>query len=410
MNGRIPLGKKEDLHLEFKGAAALMEPEKIAREVVAMLNAEGGEVWVGLREEEGRAVAVEPIQEPEKDLRRLLDFLVDSIEPSPTHSEIRLEAVSRSEGAILCASVKPDPGRRPYALLRKGGRFFWLRIEDRLRQMDREEIGRAFANLKPNRDEVEQAEQALKGESKKLQVELSRKRDGIFWLRVKPVPGFSLDLDALEASDLLIDPTLSGNRRTGHNFTAAYASGGRLPQRVVHRLIVGREDDFQLSIHRHEGIDFRAPLKAFHAGIENEAAPNPLEGLFLLEYPISLFRLLSKMLGDERLWEEPVPQETMFLATVALLRLEGWSLRSYSYQPGVSRGRWLDYLRNKPRFCDTPDLMLEKPIAMRAMEVKTSPDWCGFRLVRLIYEAFGYGAEQMPPEFNQKAGRLVLPE
>src|SRR6185295_6915349 len=38
MSDEIPLGKKEDLHLELKGADSLKDPEKIAREVVAMLN------------------------------------------------------------------------------------------------------------------------------------------------------------------------------------------------------------------------------------------------------------------------------------------------------------------------------------------------------------------------------------
>lgn len=82
MSALIPLGQKEGPRLELKGADVLKDPEKIAREIVAMLNAEGGEVWVGLREEGNRAVAVEEIADPEGEQRRLLDFLGDVVEPS----------------------------------------------------------------------------------------------------------------------------------------------------------------------------------------------------------------------------------------------------------------------------------------------------------------------------------------
>ena len=44
MTDRVPLGEKEDLHREFKSRDALKKPEIIAREVVAMLNADGGTV------------------------------------------------------------------------------------------------------------------------------------------------------------------------------------------------------------------------------------------------------------------------------------------------------------------------------------------------------------------------------
>ena len=82
MSRRVPLGRKEDFHLELKGRDALDDPEKIAREVVAFLNAEGGDVWVGLGEEAGRAVKVEPIPDPEREQRRLVDYLIETIEPS----------------------------------------------------------------------------------------------------------------------------------------------------------------------------------------------------------------------------------------------------------------------------------------------------------------------------------------
>ena len=137
---RVPLGRKEDFHLEFKGRDALGDPEKIAREVVAFLNADGGEVWVGLGEEDGRAVKVEPISDAEQAQRRLLDFLIETVEPSPSAKEVRVEVVDEGEGAVLRVGVQPDGGRGPYAFLRKGGRHFVLRIGERIRPMSREEV------------------------------------------------------------------------------------------------------------------------------------------------------------------------------------------------------------------------------------------------------------------------------
>jgi hypothetical protein len=43
-------------------------------------------------------------------------------------------------------------------------------------------------------------------------------------------------------------------------------------------------------------------------------------------------------------------------------------------------------------------------------EVRDHPDRCGFLLTSRVYEAFGFGLDQMPRELDQKAGRLILPE
>jgi len=408
MNNEIPLGKKEDLHLELKGADALKDPEKIAREVVAMLNAEGGEVWVGLREEEGRAVAVEPIPEPEANRQSLRDFLVDSIEPSLSSLEITVHPISATTGSILRLQVKPDSTRRPYALLRKGGRSFWIRIEDRLRLMDREEIRRAFASTQPSNDEQNRAEETVKDELKDLQREAGGGPNGIFWLRIVPAPEYSLNLDALQNSDLLLDPSETENRRTGQTFFLAQGREGGRPQRKAGRLVMGETDDAALSIYRHEGIQLRLPLGKFHAGHE-PGAEKPLYWLTLMEVPISVFRLLSKMLRVEALWEERLAESTWFVSSVALFGLHGWTLRPYSPQLRQLQG-WWDYLLKEPRSSSVQDLIPAKPLRFPLREVQDYPDRCGFRLVSRIYEAFGFGTDEMPHEFDQKTGRLVLPE
>ena len=141
MSERIPLGRKEDLHLEFTSADALRRPELIGREVAAMLNAEGGEVWVGFRDQEGTAVELEGVANPGREADALLGSLIDRLEPSPLPEEVRVEPVPLDQGlAVLRIRVDPRPERRPYALIRSGGRHFQVRVGSRIRPLARQEI------------------------------------------------------------------------------------------------------------------------------------------------------------------------------------------------------------------------------------------------------------------------------
>jgi hypothetical protein len=56
------------------------------------------------------------------------------------------------------------------------------------------------------------------------------------------------------------------------------------------------------------------------------------------------------------------------------------------------------------------DLAWEDPLVFSLQEVIEEPDRCGFRLVRRVYEAFGFYEDAIPKEFDRKTGRLVLPE
>jgi hypothetical protein len=404
----IPLGKREGLHLEFKAAEALKDPEKIAREVVGMLNAEGGEVWIGLREEDGAAVAVEEIPDPEVSRQSLRDFLVDTLEPSPSPQELELDLVSSTKGSVLRLSIKPDPSRKPYAFLRKTGRSFWIRIADRLRVMDREEIRESFLRSKPDEGELRRAEETLKSELGALQREASRDRVGIFWLRILPVPSFSLDLDALQGSNVLFDPKESENRRVGKTFFQVYGPQGGSPRRRSNRVVLESSDEATLAIDRHEGVELRLPLEALHAGHE-PGASKPLYWLTLLETPISVFRLLSRMLRIESIWEEPLATAELFVCSIALFGLEGWTLRPFSPNLRYIEG-WGNYLLQKPRPSSDQDFILAKPLAFPLGEVRDHPDRCGFKLIARVYEAFGFGLNDMPREFDQQIGRLILPE
>jgi len=58
MNTKIPIGQRENQQREFKSKDALRHLATVGRAVVAMLNSEGGDVWIGLREADGVAVTL----------------------------------------------------------------------------------------------------------------------------------------------------------------------------------------------------------------------------------------------------------------------------------------------------------------------------------------------------------------
>ncbi|MGH7341693.1 MAG: AlbA family DNA-binding domain-containing protein, partial [Candidatus Rokuibacteriota bacterium] len=140
------LGKREDLHREFKSARSLAEPETIAREVVGMLNAEGGRIWIGIEDDkEGAAAAVEPVADAEREKGRLLDYLVETLDPTPTSAEVTIDvrSLGKDDRGLLEIRVQPPPKdspRLPVAFLKRGGRHYLRRIDARNHPMSRDEI------------------------------------------------------------------------------------------------------------------------------------------------------------------------------------------------------------------------------------------------------------------------------
>lgn len=394
MSSKIPLGQREGPRLEFKGAAALKAPETIARGVVAMLNAEGGNIWVGLREENERAVAIESIPDETREARRLIDHLLDTIEPAPLN-EVEVEPETSEEGFVLRVAVKPQPGRKPYALLKGGGRQFVIRVGPRSRPMTRQEIEEQFsagASISPSREE-----RALDDAKSRLAEarEQVRRADGErFWLGLEPAADLNLNLQDPRFETLLQDPLATGNRRSGWSFVVQFGPGPHLQKdRLVmtdssYDMPYGRV----ITLQRRGGLTFEVPLDAlFWKGEEREIWP-----FALLEYPISALRIAGAIYADV------LPHGARVVADLSFFGIRGWKLRPYSPD------RWL---RGIPRpFEESEDLVSDGPLDFSADEVKNEPDLCGYRLVERVYEAFGIRREQLPAEFDVKSGRLILLE
>jgi hypothetical protein len=389
MSDRIPLGEKEGPRLEFKGADALKDPEKIAREVVALLNADGGEVWVGLREEAGRAVAVDTIQDLSRERRRLLDSLIDRIEPSPASNELEIREVPQEDPRVLCISVSPEAAHQPYAaLLTKGGRDFSVRVGDRIAPMSRPSLARAFREESARREvALDRANQKIRDKRNALQ----EKGEGVLWVSLEPLSEIEIDIQDRRIEDYLRNPELTGNRSGGWTFSdSSYRP-------IPGKDLIGTHPDEvrRVEIRREGGMEFRIPLTALNWKVGGEE----LWPYCLLEYPISAMRLARRIYLDKG---RMAPND-LILADLALIGIQGWKLRPNS--PGA----W--FLSTPPRvFSETKDLVWDPPLIFRFEELDGSPDLCGFRLVARVYEAFGYRREQIPREFDQKAGRLILPD
>jgi hypothetical protein len=390
MSRAIPLGKKEGPRLEFKGAAALKTPETIARGVVALLNADGGEVWVGLREENERAVAIDPISNPEQERRRLEDHLLDTIEPALLE-EIEVESQESEKGFVLRVVARPRLDHRPYALLKGSSRQFVIRVGPRSRPMTRQELQESFSAggaTSPSR--AEQALEDAKSRLRQAREPVQRAGGQRFWLGLEPTADLDLDLQDPRYVTYLQDPLATGNRRSGWNFVVPYGPGPQLRKdRLVmtdqaYAIPAGRT----IIIERHGSLTFEAPLDVLGKGEKREIWPFPL-----LENPISAFRIARAIYADE------LPAGASVAASLALLGIRGWKLWP------DNADRWL---RKLQPFEESEDLLWE--LVFSAEEIESESDRCGARLVERVYDAFGFRREQMPAEFDWKTGRLILPE
>lgn len=388
MSGSIPYGARENERLEFKGGEALAKPEIVGRAVVAMLNASGGTIWVGVREEQGRAAAVESIAAPDLQQRRLLDYMMDAIEPAPSGGELWIEQEhGDAESIVLRITVRPDRRKQPFALVgRGGGRLFVMRVGDRVRPMTREEIFRHGSVVEDTLDT------ALETTARKVLEErnsVQRKDGHRLWIRLQPTAAIDLDVQDERFEELLLDPGASGNRAAGWSFAR------RTHDLAVRngRLVTDPADRAQVEIRRDGGLVFAIALEQLYW----KGDPQEIWPLMLLEYPVSAFRI-ARRVYDGKL--EPLDR---VVADLALFGLKGWKLR-----PG-SPGPWFRDHDPEP-FSESDDLTLEPPLVFKADEIASEPDRCGVRLVERVYEAFGHRREAIPSEFDRRAGRLVLPE
>ncbi|HVA82416.1 MAG TPA: ATP-binding protein [Candidatus Binataceae bacterium] len=397
MTRQIPLGQPENQTREFKSAEVLKHLASVGREVVAMLNTtDGGMIWIGLADSGGIAVQIEPIENADREIGRIRDHCNDSIEPSPVAGEVTVEPIDDpGSGVILLITVRPSPGRGPYALREGTARQFLKRVDDRLRPMSREEIFSGFAPPRTDRpqDELSLVETHLLN----LREKVPGNANGLLWMIIRPVHDPKLAVNGPSMHMYFVDPSLTGNRRTGWNFIDPSEGTHGKRQSISH----GSKNGGRVTLSDNGQIEFHLPLRNLYwkgAGGSNDPDPKQIWPDCLLEFPISVFRLASTLYGKDA----PGADSTV-LADLALFGLRGWTLRRHS-------PRSFAYLFDKPAepFQDD-DLVMAQPLRFTLEEIVNEPDRCGFRLVQQVYERFGYSEDDIPQEFDRGSGKLVFP-
>jgi len=386
----LPIGRREDLHTEFKGAEALVNPSSIAREVVGFLNAEGGDVWIGVGERDGVAVRAEPIPKPGEEIPRLQDVLVDRIEPSPSVGrDLRIEAEPFPEDPVKAVlRIQVERGReRPYAFLDQGARRYVRRTGSRLLPMTREELAREFRFPVERKDELASVEGWVADK-------VARGSDDFAGLRVAihPVPDLHGEWTKDDLEPLLRSPLPTGNRRHGWTFVDP-----RSDLMVFHE---GKESGFQLggggSVQRTRiltsgAVEFAARIERLHWGGPDDR----LWPYALLELPTSVIRLART------LWQRARPPPSHGVLGLALLGIRGQTLKPHS---PLSMGHMIAAARPY----EQADDFVANPVHATWAELEGFPDRCAQRLTRQVYAAFGYEESEMPREFDPQKGLLTF--
>lgn len=381
------IGQRENQALEFKSAGALARPERVAREIVGMLNATPGTIWIGVVEAKDVAIALEPVDGAEAARQRLLDHCLDTIEPRPTAAELAISLVGTGagDGQILKAEVRASlADRQPFAQLSGDSWRFHVRHHDRLRGLSRDEIGKRFRGAAPPDDAAQSAARMVRA---KRDAFLAERRPGL-WLGLRPFPSLDLRCDDPSIHRLLKDPAATGNRERGWNFTNRFAEVA-LDERGCS---LGPSDAKQIAVQD----DGYVALFVARDQLMRPGSSQELYSYCVLEHPVALMRLARALVTLSG-----APAATV-AADLAIAEVGGWTLRPYSPEHPSSHespGRRPD---------DQPDILLLDPLTFSAAEVRDTPDRCGLALSRRIYRGFGLTDRHLPTAADLVSGTLSL--
>ena len=388
------IGKRETQTLEFKSAEVLKNPVTVAREVVAFLNAEGGDVWIGVKETDGVASAAEEISGVAAKCADLRNHLIDTIEPSPTNSEVDSEVVDQTIRVRVTKGL-----RKPYALRKDRGRQYVLRIGDRIREMTREEIATEFRGSH-SREETAEKEESITRDKVKQAIDEERKskRARFWWQLVVPRPlgARFAESDKKFFEDLLTNPRTSGNRPNGWTMTSFH---DRLPRqwrdRVEHTFGEG-DFEHQIKINIDGTMTFVAPLLRLNR-VPWESDVREIFSFPLLELPVSAFRIASKVLD-----RYGVLGSGKVVCGAVLGGIGGVILRPGS--PNEPSRPW----KHPGKLDSDVDDLAVGPFTVGADEVTSKPDMAAYQLIWQLYGQFGLMEEDIPREFDRQSGVLRL--
>lgn len=396
------LGRRESQELEFKAAGILEEcrsdPGKVAREVVGMLNADGGEIWIGVREDNGVAVEYQEIDRADEERSRLVDVLIDVIEPAPGPREVALTVEAMDGRKLIRIDVSSRPSGRPYAVRKGQTRLYVVRHDARLRPMTRDEIGKAFVASREAVDESGREKESVLAEMIRLRENALPAGGGDLWIRLVTLPKTPLDLQREDAREILMDPRRTSNREAGWNFVNPYDSPVSSHENGVRWLGTAIEGYASVAFSEHGTIKSRTWLEALRWRNEGQV----FYPFALMEHVAAVLRLASTVY--QALSEGAAPnRDAQVFLDAGLRGAEGWGLK-----PGSPDS--IGYMRREPAPLNGDDVVLwDTPVEFRLGDVVETPDRCALRVVRRIYGLFGYTDRDLPPQFDQEKGMLLIP-
>ncbi|HRK74292.1 MAG TPA: ATP-binding protein [Rhodothermales bacterium] len=123
----------EGLHIEFK--KKIPEPERIAKEIIALANTKGGKILVGI-EDDGTVCGV---RDADEETFALKQAMVRHISPEVEH-DIEVVPVSRKKD-VLVLSI-PNSHKKPHFLISKDGmrKIAFVRLEDKSIEASKEMV------------------------------------------------------------------------------------------------------------------------------------------------------------------------------------------------------------------------------------------------------------------------------
>lgn len=382
----IPLGEGESQTLELEGRDALKDPKKIAEGVAAFLNSRGGDLFIGVREEKGRGVAVEGVEEADVVARRLHDALLDLIDPRPGSNELRIEVVPDAQGKAI--RVQVSAGRYPpYSA---SGKYF-TRVGASRRLMTREELADAFSGTDSAQLPGTRARQILLADRQEIQSD----DKNWFWLGIQPARDIPLDVQRPDLPVLLTDREALGVPPDTPSFHVPFEPELRTG-RLVAYAIPGEIVIKETVIRSDGGIRFRTAIPHLYR-YATGASPRWINPEVLIGIPRSLLALVKPVLG------EYLSDDDLVMVDMALFGLG-------EDEASLLPGRWRRPRPGQEARSLEPgeDFILSKPLELTLREIEEEPERSVARLLRELYESFGLREEAIPvsiPRADRGPGR-----
>lgn len=196
------------------------------------------------------------------------------------------------------------------------------------------------------------------------------------------------------AVEIALDPGLTGNRQAGRHFARSSSPPKPAKSRIEWELWSEhwRRTVSRTKVYESGALQFWAALDRLRGPYTEDREIWPLT---LLEYTVSAFRMARVI------YRGCLGPDDLVATDLALIGIGGWGLRGGTPED--------DFLTNSPHRLEVPDLLWD-PESFSFREIDETPDRCGFRLLRRVYQAFGWREEDMPRQFDRESGRLILPE